>query len=51
MEIRIGAVVRNKEVIIPKSDFKFEKKDVVIFLTKRDHLEKAESLFRISSFA
>jgi trk system potassium uptake protein TrkA len=50
MEIRIGAVVRKKEVIIPKSNFKFEKKDVVIFLTKRDHLEKAESLFRISSF-
>ena len=49
-EIRIGAVVRKKEVIIPKSDFKFEKKDVVVFLTKRDHLEKAESLFRISSF-
>ena len=48
-EIRIGAVVRNKEVIIPKSDFKFEKKDLVVFLTKREHLEKVESLFRISS--
>ena len=49
-EIRIGAIVRNKEVIIPKSDFKFEKKDLVVFLTKREHLEKVESLFRISSF-
>jgi len=48
-EIRIGAVVRKKEVIIPKSDFKFEKKDLVVFLTKREHLEKVESLFRISS--
>jgi len=48
-EIRIGAVVRNKEVIIPKSDFIFEKKDLVVFLTKREHLEKVESLFRISS--
>ena len=48
-EIRIGAVVRGKEVIIPKSDFKFEKKDLVVFLTKREHLEKVESLFRISS--
>jgi len=48
-EIRIGAIVRNKEVIIPKSDFKFEKKDLVVFLTKRDHLEKVESLFKISS--
>ena len=42
-------MVRNKEVIIPKSDFKFEKKDLVVFLTKREHLEKVESLFRISS--
>ncbi len=48
-EIRIGAVVRGKEIIIPKSDFKFEKKDLVVFLTKREHLEKVESLFRISS--
>jgi len=48
-EIRIGAIVRNEEVIIPKSDFKFEKKDLVVFLTKREHLEKVESLFRISS--
>ena len=48
-EIRIGAIVRKKEVIIPKSDFVFEKKDLVVFLTKREHLEKVESLFRISS--
>jgi len=48
-EIRIGAIVREKEVIIPKSSFKFEKKDLVVFLTKREHLEKVESLFRISS--
>ena len=48
-EIRIGAILRGKEVIIPKSDFKLEKKDLVVFLTKREHLEKVESLFRISS--
>jgi len=48
-EIRIGAVVRNKDVIIPKSNFVFEKKDLVVFLTKREHLDKVESLFRISS--
>ena len=48
-EIRIGAIVRKNEVIIPKSDFVFEKKDLVVFLTKREHLEKVESLFRISS--
>ena len=49
-EIRIGAVVRKDNVIIPKSDFKFEKDDLVIFLSKRDLLEKVESLFRVSSF-
>ena len=48
-EIRIGAVVRNKKVLIPKSDFKFQKKDLVVFLCKREHLQKIESLFRISS--
>ena len=50
-EIRIGAVVRNKKVIIPKSNFIFEKKDLVVFLSKREHLEKVESLFRISALA
>ncbi len=50
-EIRIGAVVRKKNVIIPKSDFKFEKKDLVVFLSKRDHMQKVESLFRVSSLA
>ena len=48
-EIRIGAIVRDKNIIIPKSDFKFEKKDLVVFLSKREHLSKVESLFRISS--
>ena len=48
-EIRIGAIVRDKNVIIPRSNFKFEKKDLVIFLTKRDQLEKVENLFRVSS--
>ena len=48
-EIRIGAVVRKDKVLIPKSDFKFQKKDLVVFLCKREHLQKIESLFRISS--
>ena len=49
-EVRIGAVVRKKEVIIPNSKFKFEKKDLVVFLCKRDQLSVVENLFRISSF-
>ena len=48
-EIRIGAIVRKNKVIIPKSSSRFSKKDLVIFLTKRDQLEKVESLFRVSS--
>ncbi len=49
-EIRIGAILRKDDIIIPKSDFVFEKKDLVVFLTKRDQLSKVENLFRISSF-
>ena len=48
-EIRIGAIVRKGKVIIPKSNSTFRKEDLVIFLTKRNMLEKVESLFRVSS--
>ena len=49
-EIRIGAILRKDDIIIPRSSFVFEKKDLVVFLTKRDQLSKVENLFRISSF-
>ena len=49
-EIRIGAILRKNDIIIPRSNFIFEKKDLVVFLTKRDQLNKVENLFRISSF-
>jgi trk system potassium uptake protein TrkA len=48
-EIRIGAVLRKNEIIIPRSNFIFQKKDVVVFLAKRDQLQLVESLFRLSS--
>jgi trk system potassium uptake protein TrkA len=48
-EIRIGAIVRDKKVIIPRSDFIFEKNDLVVFLAKREQLKEVESIFRISS--
>jgi trk system potassium uptake protein TrkA len=48
-EIRIGAVVRKDEVIIPRSDFVFEKNDLVVFLANREQLQEVESIFRISS--
>ena len=48
-EIRIGAVLRKEEVIIPRSNFIFQKNDVVVFLAKRDTLPIVENMFRISS--
>ncbi len=49
-EIRIGAILRNDDVIIPTSDFIFKEKDTVVFLAKRDQLSVVENIFRISSF-
>jgi len=48
-EIRIGAVLRNSKVLIPRSDFIFKKKDTVVFLAKKDAISVVENLFRISS--
>ena len=49
-EIRIGAILRKDDIIIPRSDFIFQKDDLVVFLSKRDQLNKVENMFRISSF-
>ena len=49
-EIRIGAILRGNDVIIPTSDFIFKEKDTVVFLSKRDQLSIVENMFRISSF-
>jgi len=49
-EIRIGAILRNEEVIIPRSNFVFNEDDLVVFLAKRDQISLVESMFRISSF-
>ncbi len=48
-EIRIGAVLRGEEVIIPRSNFIFKKDDIVVFLAKKDFLEDVENMFRISA--
>ena len=45
--IRIGAIVRKNQVIIPRSDFIFEKDDLVILLAKRDQLKEVEEIFSI----
>tara|TARA_B100000902_G_scaffold375118_1_gene404784 strand:- start:1488 stop:2879 length:1392 start_codon:yes stop_codon:yes gene_type:complete len=48
-EIRIGAILRNEKVIIPRSNFIFEKDDTVVFLAKKDSISVVENIFRISS--
>ena len=48
-EIRIGAVLRDKNVIIPRSNFIFKKDDRVVLLVKKDLIPVVENMFRISS--
>ena len=48
-EIRIGAILRNGNVIIPSSSYIFKKDDTVVLLSKRDQLPIVENMFRISS--
>jgi len=48
-EIRIGAILRKDDIIIPRSNFIFQKEDIVVFLAKRDQLQIVENMFRISS--
>jgi len=48
-EIRIGAIARGNDIIIPRSSFVFLKEDTVVFLAKRDQLPIVENMFRISS--
>jgi trk system potassium uptake protein len=48
-EIRIGAVLRDDKVVIPRSNFVFQKDDRVVFLAKKDSISVVENIFRISS--
>ena len=48
-EIRIGTVIRKDKVIIPRSDFIFEKDDLVVLLAKREHLREVENIFSSGS--
>jgi len=47
-EIRIGAILRDKKVIIPRSDFIFQKSDRVVLLAKKDSISIVENIFRLS---
>jgi len=48
-EIRVGAILRGEEVVIPGSNFVFKKEDTVVLLAKKDFLHVVENMFRISS--
>ena len=48
-EIRVGAVLRENKVIIPRSNFVFQKEDKVVFLAKKDSISFVENIFRLSS--
>ena len=48
-EIRIGAVLRDKKVIIPRSNFTFKKDDSVVFIAKKASISFVENIFRLSS--
>ena len=48
-EIRVGAILRQDKVIIPRSNFVFQKDDRVVFLAKKDSISVVENIFRISS--
>ena len=48
-EVRIGAIVRKNKVMMPKSNFVFEKEDIVVVLSKREQLKEVEDIFRITS--
>ena len=48
-DIRIGAILRKEQVIIPRSNFIFEKDDLVVFLAKREELKAVENIFSVGS--
>ncbi len=48
-DIRIGAIVRKDNVVIPRSNFIFEKDDLVVFVAKRELMKEVESIFSVSS--
>ncbi len=46
--LRIGAIVRNGEVIIPTGDSEIRPKDRVVMFALRDKIEEIQHLFRVS---
>jgi len=48
-QLRIGAVLRDENLIIPNSSFIFKKNDRVVFIVKKDTIPFVENIFRLSS--
>ena len=48
-ESRIGAILRDNKIIIPRSNFIFKKGDRVVFIVKKDSIPFVENIFRLSS--
>ena len=48
-KLRIGAVLRDEKIIIPRSNFVFKKDDRVVFIVKKDSISFVENIFRLSS--
>ena len=48
-DIRIGAIVRKDKVVIPRSNFIFEKDDLVVFLAKREQFKDVERILSVGS--
>ena len=48
--IKIGLIVRDSSVIVPKKDTVFQLNDKVILLSSRENLPTIESLFKISPY-
>ena len=48
-DIRIGAILRKNEILIPRSNTNFQKGDTVVFLSKREQIPLVEKMFSISS--
>ena len=48
-ELRIGAVLRDKKIIIPRSNFIFKKDDRVVFIVEKESISVVENIFRLSS--
>ena len=45
--IRVGAILRNKKIIIPNSETEFEEKDDVVFFSETSSIKKLEELLSI----